>query len=72
VLLDFGAPGASFACWRGQEHGRTIPLPDIDGSGIPQRSSLPAVPRCAIVDGEALDRAHLDFRIPWPAHEVIR
>jgi hypothetical protein len=26
VLLDFGAPGASFACWRGQEHGRTIPL----------------------------------------------
>ena len=26
VLLDFGAPGASFACWRGPEHGRTIPL----------------------------------------------
>src|SRR5262245_19367998 len=32
VLLDFGAPGASFACWRGPEHGRTIPLPDMSGS----------------------------------------
>jgi ABC transporter substrate binding protein len=26
VLLDFAAPGASFACWRGPEHGRTISL----------------------------------------------
>jgi hypothetical protein len=40
VLLDFAAPGASFACRRGQEHGRTIPLPVIGRIEIPQRRSL--------------------------------
>src|SRR5262249_17889981 len=34
VLLDFGAPGASFACWRGPEHGRTIPLADSRESPV--------------------------------------
>src|SRR5262245_1531444 len=40
VLLDFSTPRASFAYWRGPEHGRTIPLAVIAGTKISQRSSL--------------------------------
>src|SRR5215510_9117348 len=46
VLLVFGAP-CQLRLLAGPEHGRTIPLADIEGLKIPQCSSL--LPRCHVL-----------------------
>src|SRR5262245_1274073 len=66
VLLDFGAPGASFACWRGPEHGQTIPLAVLVGIGIPS-----AAVSCFMEMCYRFGRRHGPrpprFMISWPA-----
>jgi len=52
VLLVFGAP-CQLPLLAGPEHGRTIPLADIDGTEVPQCSGVV----CAIVLGLLSPRA---------------
>jgi hypothetical protein len=41
VLLVFGAP-CQLPLLAGQEHGRTIPLPEVDGQYLLQRPTQPS------------------------------
>jgi hypothetical protein len=57
VLLVFGAP-CQLRLLAGPEHGRTIPLPDIDQIEMPQRMLSWCAPGCVIVSAGKHEKRH--------------